>query len=411
MHKKLGEGIAVVVEKKPHSDEVALEKKKVSLSTLVFAVVVTAVAFFIFGTRSYLLPAPFSRSTAPSQLDYSSLNALYAKLREKYDGEIDPDKLIDGAKHGMIDAVGDPYTVYLNDEEAKQFSDDMNGTFEGIGAELGKVNGQLTIMSVIAGSPAQKVGLQNRDVIMKVNDEDTANLTVGAAVEKIRGAKGTSVKLTIFRDSSTKDYSVTRDTITSQSVESEVLEGNIGYMRILRFGDDTSSLATKAAEDFKAKGVQKIILDLRGNGGGLLMSSKEVASLWLDDKVIVSERTGGTTTETLRSGRKPVLGGLKTVVLVDGGSASASEIVAGALKDNGAATLVGEKTFGKGSVQLIEDVLSGGKLKVTVAKWYTPNGTNINKEGIKPDKEVKHTEEDTKNNRDPQKDAAIEALK
>jgi carboxyl-terminal processing protease len=215
-------------------------------------------------------------------------------------------------------------------------------------------------------------------------------------------------QLTIFRDSSTKDYSVTRDTITSQSVESEVLEGNIGYMRILRFGDDTSSLATKAAEEFKSKGVQKVILDLRGNGGGLLMSSKEVAGLWLNDKVIVSERTGGATTETLRSGKNPILGGVKTVVLVDGGSASASEIVAGALKDNGAATLVGEKTFGKGSVQLIEDVLSGGKLKVTVAKWYTPNGTNINKEGIKPDKEVKHTEEDTKNGNDPQKQAAID---
>ena len=371
---------------------------------------IVAVVFFALGTRANLLPALFRKSVAPSQVDFSSLNDLYTVLRDKYDGNIDTNKLIDGAKHGMVDSLGDPYTVYLNADEAKTFSDDLNGTFEGIGAELGKSNGQLAILNVLVDSPAQKAGLLNKDVILKINDEDTSGMTAGTAVTKIRGAKGTTVKLSILRDGSAKDYTITRDTITSPSVKSEILDGNVGYMRISRFGDDTSNLATQAAQDFKSKGVTKVILDLRGNGGGYLNAGKDVASLWLNNKVIVSERTNGVTTDTLRSGSSPILGGVKTVVLVDEGSASASEIVAGALKDNNAATLIGVKTFGKGSVQTVEDV-GDGKLKVTVARWYTPNGVNINKEGITPDKEVKISDDDVKNGKDPQKDAALAAVK
>lgn len=385
-------------------------KKQISVSTLVMACAVVAIGFFILGTRAYLLPLPFSKSTAPSQLDFSSLNDVYSVLKSKYDGTIDTAKLIDGAKHGMVDALGDPYTVYFNADEAKAFDSDLNGTFEGIGAELGKNGSQLSIMSVIADSPAEKAGLQKNDVILKVNGEDTSTMTVGSAVTKIRGDKGTSVKLTILRGDATKEYSITRDTITSPSVTTEVLDGGIGYIRIARFGDDTSGLAKKAAESFKAQGITKVILDLRGNGGGLLSAAQSVSSLWLKNKVIVSERTGGVTTDTLRSEGEAVLEGVKTVVLVDGNSASASEIVAGALKDNGAATLIGEKTFGKGSVQVIDPITTGGSLKVTIAKWYTPNGVNINKEGIQPDKEVKISADDAKVSRDTQKNAAIEIL-
>ncbi len=393
------------------TDTVIKQPRSVSIPTFIMSCLLVAVVFFVLGTRAYLLPSPFSKSTAPAQLDFSSLNQLYSILRDKYDGQLDVNKLIDGAKHGMVDAVGDPYTVYFNADEAKAFSNDLNGSFEGIGAELAKVNGQLTITSVIADSPAQKAGLLNNDVILKVNDEDTTNLTVGAAVTKIRGTKGTTVKLTILRGQDTKDYTITRDSITSPSVSWEVLNGDVGYMRISRFGDDTSGLAQQAAQDFASKGIKKVILDLRGDGGGLVSAAQSVASLWLKDKVIVSERTGGVTNNTLRSGSNPVLGGVKTIVLVDGGSASASEIVAGALKDNGAATLMGEKTFGKGSMQVVEDTGDGGQLKVTIAKWYTPNGVNINKEGIVPDKEVKISDADAKAGKDTQKDAALEALK
>jgi len=375
------------------------------------ACVAIAIGFFILGTRAYLLPTPFSKSTSPSQLDFSSLNELYSLLKSKYDGTLDTTKLIDGAKHGMVDAIGDPYTVYLNADEAKAFSGDLNGTFQGIGAELGKTNGQLTVLSVLADSPAEKAGLQKNDSILKINGEDTSAMTIGSAVTKIRGDKGTSIKLTILRGETMKEYSITRDTITSPSVTTEILDGNVGYMRIARFGDDTSSLAKKAADSFKAQGVTKVILDLRGNGGGLLTAAQSVSSLWLKDKVVVSERTAGVTTDTLRSQGDGTLVGIPTVVLVDGDSASASEIVAGALKDNGAATLLGEKTFGKGSVQVIEDLTNGGALKVTIAKWYTPNGVNINKEGIAPDKEVKQSDEDTKAGKDTQKNAALELLR
>lgn len=395
----------------PHVQERVQTKKQVSVSTMVMACAIFAVGFFVLGTRAYLLPTPFSKSTAPSQLDFSSLNEIYSVLKSKYDGTLDTAKLVDGAKHGLVDAIGDPYTVYFNAEEAKAFDSDLNGTFEGIGAELGKTNGQLTIMGVLADSPAEKAGLKKNDIILKINDEDASSMTTGAAVTKIRGDKGTSVKLSVLRDETTSEYSITRETITSPSVTTEILDGNIGYMRISRFGDDTSSLAQQAATKFKAQGVTKILLDLRGNGGGLLTAAQSVASLWLNDKVIVSERTGGVTTNTLRSSGDAVLEGITTIVLVDGDSASASEIVAGALKDHGAATLLGEKTYGKGSVQTVEDLTNGGQLKVTVARWYTPNGVNINKEGIAPDKVVALSEEDTKAGKDTQKDAALAQLR
>lgn len=400
------------MEEIPKSPQVDLRpKKRVSLSTMIMVAAVVAVVFFALGTRSYLLPGLFSNSTAPSQLDFSSLNELYSLLRAKYDGDLDTNKLIDGAKHGLVDAVGDPYTVYFNADEAKAFDSDLNGTFEGIGAELGKTNGQLTILSVLADTPAEKAGLEKNDIILKVNGEDISTLTVGESVMKIRGEKGTTVKLTILRGDATQEYSITRGTISTPSVTSEVLDGNIGYMRISRFGDDTAGLAKKAAQSFQSQGVTKVILDLRGNGGGLLTAAQSVASLWLKEgTTIVSERTGGVTTDTLKAQGDAVLEGVQTVVLVDGDSASASEIVAGALKDNEAATLLGEKTFGKGSVQVISDLTNGGQLKVTIAKWYTPNGVNINQEGIQPDKEVALSDEDAKAGNDTQKDAAIQML-
>ncbi len=401
-------------EEKPLEVPVVPKKRpvrQIRLTTAVVTALLVGVFGYIAGTRSQQIIAQlFTSSSSPAQLDFTSLNNLYSVLRSKHDGELDAAKLLDGAKHGLVDAVGDPYTVYLNAEEAKEFDSDLNGTFQGIGAELGKVDAKLTVQGIIGDSPAQKAGLKVNDVILKVNDEDVTSLTVGAAVQKIRGEKGTTVKLSVLRGDTPMEFTITRDTITSPSVTSEILDGNIGYMRISRFSEDTSGLARKAAEEFKSKGVSKVILDLRGNGGGLLTSSQEVAGLWLNNKVVVSERRNGIVTDTLRSGTNPVLEGIKTVVLVDGSSASASEIVAGALKDNGAATLVGEKTFGKGSVQIVVDLGDGSQLKVTVARWYTPNGKNINKEGIVPDKIVTISDADIAASRDTQKEAALELL-
>ena len=386
--------------------------RSVSISTLLLTLVLVGIVGFIAGTRSDAILASFSPTKGPNELNLSSLNDIYSVLRKKYDGQLDAQKLIDGAKHGLVEAAGDPYTVYFNDKEAADFNGDLEGTFQGIGAELGKREEKLVVISTLDDSPAKKAGLLANDVIVKVNDENTDNWSIDQAVSKIRGAKGTTVKLTVLRgEEGIKEFSITRDEINNPSVKSEILDGNIGFLRISRFGEsETSTLSRKAAEDFKAKGVKAVILDLRGNGGGYLTAAKDVSGLWLNNKIVVTERTGGKVTDTLRSGTDAPLAGIPTVVLVDGGSASASEIVAGALSDNKAAKLVGEKTFGKGSVQTIEDILSGGQLKVTVAKWYTPNGKNLSKAGIVPDETIKLTAEDINAGRDPQKDRALQLI-
>lgn len=389
--------------------------RSVRLSTMILTAVIVGAVGFVGGMRADQFAIQFGNGQnkeAPAKLNFSSVQAVYDKLREDFDGKLDAQKLIDGAKKGMVEAAGDPYTVYFTDQEAKQFLGDLEGKFSGIGAELDKRNAQLIISSTIDNSPARKAGLQSGDAIVKVNNEDTTGWSIEQGVSKIRGDKGTTVKLAISRDNQLQEVSIVRDDIVNPSVTHSIDNDNIGYMRITRFAEgDTSSLARQAAQEFKDKGVKGIVLDLRGNGGGYITAAQDIASLWLNDKVVVQERRGDTVQDTLKSGTDPILAGIPTTVLVDGGSASASEIVAGALHDNGAAKLVGDKTFGKGSVQQIEPLSSGGELKVTVAKWYTPNGKNINKEGIDPDVKVRVSDDDLKNNRDPQKDRAIELVK
>ena len=390
------------------------QKRTVRLSTTIMIGFIVAVACFIGGMRANDVLIAWGDSQnkdAPSQLDFSSVQAVYNDLRENFDGKLDTGALINGAKKGLVDAAGDQYTVYFTDEEASQFFGDLEGKFSGIGAELDKRESQLVIVATIDGAPAQGAGLKAGDAIASVNGEESADWSIEQAVSKIRGEKGTTVKLGIVRNGSLQEFSIVRDEITTPSVTYKI-DDNIGYMRISRFAEnDTASLSQKAAEEFKAKGVKGVVLDLRGDGGGYLTAAQSVASLWLNNKTIVQERRGDEVKDTLTSGNNPILASIPTVVLVDGGSASASEIVAGALSDNGAAKLVGTQTFGKGSVQQIEEVAGGGVLKVTVAKWYTPNGKNINKEGIAPDVKVELSEDDLKNNRDPQKDKAYSLVK
>lgn len=387
-----------------------LRTRTVPLPTVILITVFVALVSFVTGTRSNEIVARFDGKQNPASLDFSSLNDVYGVLRSKYDGKLDAQALIDGAKHGLVEATGDPYTTYFTAKEAAEFESDLEGSFQGIGAELGKRNDQLVIISTLDDSPAKKAGLLANDVIVGVNSDDASSWTVEQAVSKIRGEKGTTVKISVLRgEQGVKEFSITRDAITNPSVKSEITPDNIGILRISRFGEtDTSTLSRKAAEQFKAAGVKSVILDLRGNGGGYLIAAKDVASLWLEDKTVVTQREGGVVVDTLRSENDAPLKGIKTIVLIDGGSASASEIVAGALSDHGAATLVGQKSFGKGSVQEVKDLPGGGQLKVTVAKWYTPKGKNINHEGIKPSVEVALTADDINANRDPQKDKALE---
>ena len=349
----------------------------------------------------------------PSNLNYASVEQVYDVLRTSYDGQLDSNKLLDGAKTGLAQATGDPYTVYFSPTDAKAFNNQLSGTFSGIGAELGKdANGNLIVVSPIAGFPAAKAGLQAKDVISDINGTSTANMSVDDAVSRIRGPKDTKVTLKIVRNQ-TQDLTITitRDDIKIPSVNSKIMTGNIGYLQITQFSDDTASLASTAASQFKQAGVKSIVLYLRGDPGGLLDAAVSVSSLWLPSgKTVLTERRGNTVVQTYQSTGEATLQGIPTVVLIDGGSASASEITAGALHDNGAATLMGVKSFGKGSVQEINNLPGGAELKVTVARWYTPKGKNIDKQGITPDQTIARSQDDISAGRDPQLDAATAFL-
>ncbi len=349
----------------------------------------------------------------PEQLDYSSVDSLYSLLKSTYDGELDEQKLIDGLKSGLVSAAGDPYTQYFSKDEAKEFNDELHGEFSGIGAELGKdADDNIIVVAPIDGSPAAKAGVRAQDLIISVNNESTSGMSIDKVVSKIRGEKGTEVTLKILR--SKKDdmtIKIVRDSIKIPSVKWELLDNQVGYIKINQFSDDTSSLTLKAVKELKDKGASKMLLDLRGNPGGMLEAAVEVSNIWLPrGKMVVQEKQGQKVIHTEYSSGNGLLEGVKTVVLVNGGSASASEIVAGALRDNNAAKVIGEKSFGKGSVQQIEKLVGGSQVKITVARWYRPNGQNIDKKGIEPDTVIKMTDKDYENKLDPQKDAAIKYL-
>lgn len=391
-------------------------KKVQSLSknSLFLIVAATAIIGFVAGTRSNDIMAAvgpvFGIKVHTGTLDLSSVQGTYQKLAAHYDGALDAQKLIEGASRGMVAAADDPYTVYMDAKEATDFNNDLSGNIGGgIGAEIGLREEKPTIIRVLKDNPAEKAGLAAGDQILAVNEQAAAGQSVDKIVANVRGEAGTTVKIHVLRAGVPKEFTVTRDTINNPSVDSKV-ENNIGTLTISRFDSQTGSLARKAAQQFKDKGVKSVVLDLRGNGGGYLGAAQDVAGLWLNDKVVVSERTGGKTTEELKTGDDALLNGIPTVVLVNGSTASASEIVAGALQDHGAAKLLGERTFGKGSVQQVLDLSEGAVLKVTIAKWYTPKGNNISKQGITPDQTVVLSQQDASTGNDPQLQAALRLL-
>ena len=391
------------------------KKRSGKISVGVFAL--SLVLAFVAGNRMQTIGdyffAPYTNKgnqVLSQNIDFGQVEKTYDILKTKFDGKLDSAKLQDGLQKGLVDAAGDPYTVFLSQKEAEEFNSDLNGEFSGIGAELGKRDQKLVVMAPLEGQPAKKAGVRAGDIIAKIGDEEATNFTIDQAVNKIRGKAGTDIKLSLIRGDELIELTITRASISIPSVKSEILEGNIGYLQLSRFSDDTTELATKAAQDFKAKNVKGIVLDVRNNGGGLLSTAVDVSSLWLNDKIVVSEKEGGKTTNVLRTGNNPILEGIPTKMLINEGSASASEILAGALRDNGAAELVGTKSFGKGSVQELVDLPGGAKLKVTVARWFTPKDKNIDKAGIEPSVKVELTPEDFKQDKDPQKAKAIELL-
>lgn len=386
----------------------------ISKNVYILTIAVVAVISFVAGTRGSeilgtIAPA-LGLKVETGTLDLSSVQKTYQELKVNYDGEVDEAKLVDGASRGLVGAAGDEYTVFMDAKEAATFNDELSGKIGGgVGAEIGMRSDVPTIIRVLPDNPAERAGLLAGDIIMSVNGESTADWTATKTAEKIRGAVDTTVKITVFRAGEEKEFTITRAIVNNPSIQTAV-ENGVGRLTITRFDSETADLARKAAQDFKRQNVRGVILDMRGNGGGYLTAAQDVAGLWLNDKVVVSERTNGKVVDELKSGTNPLLAGVPTVVLVNSTSASASEIVAGALQDHKAATVIGEKTYGKGTVQKVIDLGAGTLLKVTIARWYTPNGKNITKEGVTPDQIIELKAEDANAGRDPQLDAAKKHL-
>ena len=389
--------------------------KKVERSTLVLVSVFMLVLGFAGGSRIddiRNLIAPVFGLKKVERIDFSNIEKTYQALASNFDGEIDKQKIIDGASKGLVEAVGDKYTEYMTSKEAEEFNKSLSGDVgTGIGVELAKDGDSVKVVRVLAKNPAESAGILAGDIISKVNGEDVSKENTSEISKKIRGDAGTTVKIGIIRGNEKKEFSVTRAKIENPSVELTKKDG-VATLSIYRFDSETGVLAKKYAEEIKNEGISKVILDLRGNGGGYVQAAKTVASLWLEkNALIVSEKTGSKTVEEIRATGDNPLKGIKTVILLDGSSASASEIVAGALKEHKAAQIVGEKSYGKGSVQTTIDMPNGALLKVTIAKWFTPSGKNISNNGISPDIKVSAPKGESYLLNDIQKNKALEILK
>jgi carboxyl-terminal processing protease len=336
---------------------------------------------------------------------------------------IDPKKLqvtpmVYGATEGLVRAVGDPYTVYMTPEEDKEFDDSLKGNLEGIGAELSMKDGEVTVVTPLKQSPAERAGIKSNDIITYVDDASTEGLNLTQVVNRIRGPKGTVVKVTVYRDGKGKlDFTMTREQIHIRSVEAKTIESSgktIGYAALNQFGDGSIAELQQELQTFKKQKVDGIVLDLRNNGGGYLDGAVELTSLFVKSGLVVSvEHREGPGEREYVSGH-PLLPDTPLVVLANEATASASEIVAGALQDHGRAKVIGKKSFGKGTVQEVIELGGGGSLRVTVARWLTPNGKNLGKEGIHPDLEVEPAEtgkgEFGTPGKDPQLDAALDVV-
>ncbi len=389
------------------------EERKVSLGGAIIGAVATLIIGTFIGVNwnsfsTNVLPYLGIGSSSATTIDWSPLDEVYRTLATNYDGEIDQSTLVEGAKKGLVASVGDIYTEYMTAEENKEYQAALHGDVgSGIGVEMALRDGYVRILRVLPDNPAIRAGIKAGDIIYKIDDEEVYADTSENISLKLRGAAGTSVKLTVVRDGEEKSFDLVREPINNVSAY-VTYDGSTAIITITRFDSDTGTIVQKIVEnEFPEKNVKKVILDLRSNGGGYVNAAKDLLSLWIDGEPILIQKgahSGDSTTSANRG--KAKLSNTPTIVLTNGGTASASEIVAGALKDYNKATVLGETTYGKGVVQTLFDLSRGSLIKITTARWYTPNGSSINKEGITPDIEVELTYDDLNHNRDPQLDAA-----
>lgn len=402
------------------------EKKTFLKRPLIRSIFIMAVVFAAFGAGFWLAYTYFPQKIVytgivnqdkgqPEKVDFALFWDAWDVIQRKF---VDREKLnyqsmVGGSIEGLVRSLNDPYSVFFNTTTSKQFKESIQGSFGGIGAEIDIRDGLPTIVSALKDTPAERAGLQPNDKLLKVDDASVEGLSLEEVVSKIRGPKGTVVKLTIFREGlkEPKVFSITRATINIPVIEYELKDG-VNYVQIFQFSETLPSEFSKIVDKILNSGSNKIILDVRNNPGGFLETAVDVVSYFLEkDKVIVIEDFGNSKQDSFNSVGYNVLGSYNVVVLVNGGSASASEILAGALRDQKNIKLIGEKTFGKGSVQELETLKNGSSIKITVAHWLTPNKHLISGVGLEPDIKVELTEKDREEKKDPQLEKAMEIIK
>lgn len=401
--------------------------------TIIFFIIASFIfgGGFILGQRypnkiDDIIPAgkiSITSNTKPDNVNDSLFWEAWTIVNNKFIDKVENQKKIEGAIQGMLQSLDDPYTVYLEPSTNKRFLEDLEGQFDGIGAELAIRDTLITVVAPLENSPAEKAGIKPKDVIIKVNDQETSKISFDDAIAKIRGKKGTTVVLTVVHDGQTEEskISIIRDTIEVKSVKLSFVGDNnsLAFIKINQFGKDTVSLLKEYHQEIVDKKAQGLIIDLRNNPGGLLDSAIEVSSLFMPDDlskhsednlkkgIVVVEEDAKKEKKNFTRTKKQLFN-LPLVIIQNQGSASASEIFAGAMKDYQLGSIIGETSFGKGSVQNLEDLSNKGSIKITIAKWLTPTGIGINGKGIDPDIMI---EEEATEDRDPAMNRAIDLLK
>jgi len=389
------------------------KSRQVSLGATAVLSFVTLIVGALIGANwnnLYLQFSPYINlnQKVSTTVKWEELNEVYSQISANYDGSIDKAAMIEGAKKGLTASLGDPYTVYFDAKEAVDFKSSLNGEIKeaGVGIEMMKQGDYVVVTRTLPDNPARKAGVHAGDVIFAINDEEVWDKDTDIIASKLRGKSGEKVKLTVAREKQKLEFELIREKINNVSAD-VTYQDKTAIISVYRFSEDTGTLVESFAKDFKKKGINKVILDLRNNGGGFVKAARDLLSLWLDgDKILIQKSTTSGQTITYAKRGEAVLKDTKTIVLVNNATASASEIVAGALKDYKKATIVGTKTYGKGVVQTMLELSGGALLKVTTAHWYTPDNQTINKTGISPDIEVERTYNDINSGKDPQLDKA-----
>ncbi|MDR3560157.1 MAG: S41 family peptidase [Negativicutes bacterium] len=373
---------------------------------LILGVVTVVLATFLLTSVGYFY---LLQSWSGDALGTLRIIGVMKLVKARYVEDVPVETLMNGAIKGIVNSLGDPHSIYMEPKLFKEFMIETEGSFGGVGIVIGVKDKVLTVVSPIEGTPGDKAGIKSGDQIMKIDGQDTKDMALDEAVSKIRGPEGTQVALTLRRNQEVKEYTLIRSNIQIKTVTGKMLPGDIGYIRLSMFNENTGSDFSRKYQELEKEGMKSLILDLRDNPGGLLEESAKVAGKLVPKGPIVSvvQRSGQRDTQysSLETLKYPL------VVLVNGGSASASEIVAGAVQDTGAGTLVGTKTFGKGSVQTIQRLGGNTAIKLTIAKYYTPNDRSINGIGIEPDVKVEAPENRDPSSADIQLDKAVEIIK